>query len=136
MIRLVVALAAGTLFGAGLAIGGMLDPARVQGFLDLFGAWDPTLAFVMGGAVMPMALAWMVQKRLAKPFADAHFDLPGTRKLDARLATGAVLFGMGWGIGGLCPGPGVAALAIQPASAVVFVAALLGGMLVHRLTTR
>ena len=136
MIRLVVALAAGTLFGAGLAVGGMLDPARVQGFLDLFGAWDPTLAFVMGGAVIPMALAWMVQKRLAKPFADAHFDLPGTRKLDARLATGAVLFGMGWGIGGLCPGPGVAALAIQPASAAVFVAAMLGGMVVHRLTTR
>jgi len=136
VIRLVVALAAGTLFGAGLAIGGMLDPARVQGFLDLFGAWDPTLAFVMGGAVIPMALAWQVRKRMARPFADAHFDLPGTRKLDAKLATGAVLFGMGWGIGGLCPGPGVAALAIQPASAAVFVAAMLAGMVIHRLTTR
>jgi len=134
--RLVIALVAGTLFGAGLAVGGMLDFVRVQGFLDLFGAWDPTLAFVMGGALIPMAIAWQVRKAMARPFADAHFDLPDTRRLDARLAIGAVLFGVGWGIGGLCPGPGVAALSTQPAGAAVFVAAMLGGMLVHRLTSR
>jgi uncharacterized membrane protein YedE/YeeE len=133
MIRLLTALVAGSLFGAGLAWSGMADPARVQGFLDLFGDWDPTLAFVMGGAMVPMALAWPVQRRMTKPFADAHFDLPGTRKIDARLATGAVLFGMGWGIGGLCPGPAVADLAIAPLAVLPFVAAMFAGMLLQRM---
>lgn len=130
--RGIVALIAGTLFGAGLAWSGMADPQRVRNFLDLFGEWDPTLAFVMSGAMLPMAVAWLVQKRIDKPFADAHFDLPGTTKLDARLALGAILFGAGWGIGGLCPGPGIASLALVPQSAVIFVAALFAGMAVHR----
>lgn len=136
MNRNLVALVAGTLFGAGLAWSGMADPHRVRSFLDLFGDWDPTLAFVMGGALIPMAIAWIIQKRLEKPFADAHFDLPGTSKLDARLALGAVLFGMGWGIGGLCPGPAVAGLAIAPANAAIFVAAMLAGMVLHRVSAR
>ena len=132
MIRIMIALAAGSLFGAGLAFSGMGDPARVQGFLDLFGAWDPTLAFVMAGALVPMAMAWPIQRRLKKPLADAHFDLPGTRQLDAKLAIGAVLFGVGWGIAGLCPGPGIADLGIEPLAALPFVLAMFVGMVIQR----
>ena len=135
MKQILVALVAGALFGAGLAFSGMADPARVQGFLDLFGRWDPTLAFVMGGAMIPMALAWIVQRRLDKPFADAHFSLPGTSLIDRKLVIGAVLFGAGWGISGLCPGPGLADLAINPLPALAFVAALLAGMIAHRVTS-
>lgn len=131
-----IALVAGALFGAGLALSGMADPARVRGFLDIFGAWDPTLAFVMGGALVPMALAWAVQRRMPRPLACDGFDLPGTTGLDRRLVLGAVLFGAGWGIGGLCPGPALANLAIAPVPAALFVAAMLGGMALHRLTTR
>jgi uncharacterized membrane protein YedE/YeeE len=130
-----VALFAGALFGAGLAFSGMADPARVQGFLDLFGHWDPTLAFVMGGAMIPMAFAWIIQRRLDKPFADAHFSLPGTTLIDRSLTIGAVLFGAGWGISGLCPGPGLADLAINPLPALAFVGALLAGMIVHWATS-
>ncbi len=135
MKQILVALCAGALFGAGLAFSGMADPARVQGFLDLFGRWDPTLAFVMGGAMIPMALAWIVQRRLDKPFADAHFSLPGTSLIDRKLVTGAILFGTGWGISGLCPGPGLADLALNPVPALAFVIALLGGMIAHRITS-
>lgn len=132
MNRTLIALIAGSLFGAGLAFSGMADPRRVQSFLDLFGNWDPTLAFVMGGAMIPMAFAWVIQRRLEKPFADAHFDLPGTAKLDGKLALGAVLFGMGWGISGLCPGPALADLAIAPTKAAIVVLAIFAGMALHR----
>ena len=135
MRQILVALFAGTLFGAGLAYSGMADPARVQGFLDLFGQWDPTLAFVMGGAMIPMAVAWIIQRRLDKPFADAHFSLPGTSLVDRKLVIGAVLFGTGWGISGLCPGPGLADLALNPLPALAFVLALLAGMIAHRVTS-
>lgn len=136
MNRVIVALVAGALFGAGLAWSGMADPHRVQAFLDLFGNWDPTLAFVMGGAMIPMAIAWRIQNRMSKPAIDARFELPGTTLIDGRLALGSVLFGIGWGIGGLCPGPGVASLAINPAGAGAFVAALLAGMFFHRMTSQ
>jgi uncharacterized protein len=132
MTRIIIALLAGSLFGAGLAYSGMSDPHRVQAFLDLFGNWDPTLAFVMGGAMLPMALAWMVQRRIDKPFADAHFSLPETSVIDRKLAIGAVLFGMGWAISGLCPGPAIADLALNPLPALAFVTAMLAGMAVHR----
>lgn len=135
MKQILVALVAGTLFGAGLAFSGMADPARVQGFLDLLGQWDPTLAFVMGGAMIPMAIAWVIQRRLDKPFADAQFSLPSTTLIDRKLTIGAVLFGTGWGISGLCPGPGFADLAINPLPALAFVAALLAGMIAHRVTS-
>lgn len=134
--RLLIALAAGGLFGAGLAYSGMSDPARVQAFLDLFGAWDPTLAFVMAGALLPMALAWLLQRQMSRPLADARFDLPGTSEIDARLAVGAVLFGIGWGVAGLCPGPALADLAIAPVSVLPFVAAMLTGMMAQRLSSR
>ncbi|MFN4019979.1 MAG: DUF6691 family protein [Erythrobacter sp.] len=128
-----IPLASGTIFGAGLALGGMTDPARVRGFLDLFGAWDPTLAFVMGGAVLVMALAWLIQKRMQRPVFAQGFSLPDRSDITPRLVGGSALFGIGWGIAGLCPGPGFAALAIQPAAAAIFVSAMLAGMLLVRL---
>ena len=130
-----IALIVGMLFGAGLALSGMADPARVRGFLDLFGTWDPTLAFVMAGAIVPMAIAWRVQKRLGKPLLAGQFDLPTSTLWDTKLALGAVLFGVGWGIAGLCPGPAIAALALAPASVGWFVLAMLAGMLLHRAQT-
>ncbi|WP_026091712.1 DUF6691 family protein [Blastomonas sp. AAP53] len=136
MKKTAIALFAGLLFGAGLAISGMADPQRVQAFLDLFGAWDPTLAFVMGGAMIPMAIAWAVQRRMAAPVAVSRFDLPGTKTIDRKLAIGAVIFGAGWGIGGLCPGPAIADLAIAPAPAAMFIAAMLAGMAGHAITNR
>ncbi|WP_033925755.1 DUF6691 family protein [Sphingomonas sp. 35-24ZXX] len=131
-----IALAAGLLFGAGLAVSGMADPQRVQAFLDLGGDWDPTLAFVMGGAMLVMVVAWAIQRRMAAPVAAGKFDLPATNRIDARLAIGALIFGAGWGIGGLCPGPAIADLAIAPVQAAMFVAAMLAGMAIHRFTTR
>lgn len=132
----VVALISGVLFGAGLALGGMTDPARVRGFLDLFGAWDPTLAFVMGGAVTVMAIAWVMQGKMQRPLFAPTFALPTRSDLTPRLIGGSGLFGIGWGIAGLCPGPGFAALAIDAPSAAIFVAAMLGGMLLVRLIDR
>ena len=112
-------LAAGILFGAGLTLGGMTDPARVRGFLDIFGDWDPTLAFVMGGAVVVMAAAWTLQPRLSRPIFAAAFALPSRRDLTPKLIGGSALFGVGWGVAGLCPGPGIAALIIEPISAAI-----------------
>ena len=91
----IVSLASGTLFGAGLALGGMTDPARVRGFLDIFGGWDPTLAFVMGGAVIVMAAAWRLVPRMAKPIVAEQFHLPTKSDLSPRLIGGAALFGIG-----------------------------------------
>lgn len=131
-----LALASGLLFGAGLAVSGMADPARVRAFLDLFGAWDPTLAFVMAGAMAPMAIAWLIQQRMTRPIACNAFDLPGTRLIDRKLLAGAALFGIGWGIGGLCPGPALADLLIAPFEAGTFVVAMLAGMTIHRITAQ
>ena len=131
-----IALASGLLFGAGLAVSGMADPQRVQAFLDLGGSWDPTLAFVMGGAVLVMVVAWAIQRRMGSPVAVSRFELPATNRIDARLAIGALIFGAGWGIGGLCPGPALADLAIAPVQAAMFVAAMFAGMAIHRFTDR
>jgi len=131
--RLLPPLASGALFGAGLALGGMTDPARVRGFLNLFGAWDPTLAFVMGGAVIVMAIAWRLRERMSRPLFGERFSLPDRSDFDARLIAGAALFGTGWGIAGLCPGPAIASLALAPLSVLPFVLAMLAGMAVHRL---
>ncbi len=131
--RLVIALGAGVLFGAGLAVAGMTDPVRVRAFLDVGGAWDPTLAFVMAGAMVPMALAWRLSRRRAAPFLDRQFHVPTARTIDIRLIAGSALFGIGWGIGGLCPGPAIAGLALRPGPAAVFVVAMLAGFVAHRL---
>ncbi len=135
MKQLALALLAGGLFGAGLALSGMCDPAKVRGFLDLFGAWNPVLLFVMGGAMMPMAIAWRVQAGLRAPLAAPAFNLPATTGLDARLLGGAALFGTGWGIAGLCPGPGLADLALALRGAGLFVLAMLAGMALFKLTS-
>ncbi|WP_260483655.1 DUF6691 family protein [Sphingomicrobium flavum] len=136
MIRYLVPALSGLLFGSGLAISGMMDPARVRGFLDIFGAWDPTLAFVMGGATLVMAIGWAIQRRIAAPLAGGRFHLPGTQTLDRKLIAGAILFGAGWGLGGLCPGPAIASLAVNFSVVIWFVIAMLGGMLIHRLTAK
>lgn len=123
----------GALFGAGLTLSGMTDPARVRGFLDVFGRWDPTLVFVMGGAVIVMAIAWRIQARMSAPLFGEKFSLPDRRDFDGRLIAGSALFGIGWGIAGLCPGPAVASLALSPLSVMPFLAAMLAGMALHTL---
>ena len=134
--KLLPPLASGFLFGMGLTVSGMTDPQRVRGFLDVFGDWDPTLAFVMGGAVLVMAVAWRIQARMARPVFGEKFSLPDRKDLDGRLIAGAILFGIGWGIAGLCPGPAVASLALSPASAVPFVVAMLAGMLLQQVVMK
>ena len=131
--RPLLALLAGSLFGTGLFLSGMTDTTKVQGWLDIFGNWDPTLAFVMGGAVIVMAIAWRLVPRMSEPLLDGQFHLPTRSDLTPRLIGGAALFGIGWGIAGLCPGPGIAALVIEPAAAAIFVIAMLGGMALVRI---
>ncbi len=131
--RMLVALVGGIVFGAGLAVSGMADPSRVTAFLDLFGRWDPTLAFVMAGAILPMALAWRVQRRAPQALSGDAFRVPPTTKLDAPLAIGALLFGVGWGLSGICPGPAIANLGLAPLAILPFLAAMAAGMTLHRL---
>jgi uncharacterized protein len=130
-VQVFIALVAGIVFGSGLAISGMLDPARVRAFLDVGGQWDPTLAFVMGGAMLPMIVAWRLRPGLPSPRFGGVWHLPGTLGIDSNLILGAALFGVGWGIAGLCPGPAIANLAVAPGPAVTFVVALIAGMLLH-----
>ena len=126
--RQVLALCAGALFGAGLHLSGMTDTAKVQGFLDFFGNWDPTLAFVMGGAILPMALAWRLTRQ-RRPLAGGDFpDRPDPR-LDRKLILGALLFGAGWGLVGLCPGPALASLSYGGTGGWIFLGAMVVGMI-------
>ena len=121
-------LISGLLFGFGLLLSGMADPAKVQNFLDLFGTWDPSLAFVMGGAIaVTMPGFWLVIRR-NKPFFNDVFHLPSRTDLDARLITGAAIFGVGWGLGGFCPGPAITALPLAAEGTLIFVATMLTGM--------
>ena len=121
-------LISGLLFGFGLLLSGMADPAKVQNFLDVFGTWDPSLAFVMGGAIaVTMPGFWLVIRR-NKPFFNDVFHLPSRTDLDARLITGAAIFGVGWGLGGFCPGPAMTALPLAAEGTLIFVATMLTGM--------
>ncbi|ONN70205.1 YeeE/YedE family protein [Pseudomonas oryzihabitans] len=130
--RLVITLLAGLLFGSGLALSGMLDPARVLGFLDLAsGHWDPSLLLVLGGALLVAMPAVQLQRRLARSLLDNQFHLPPISPVDRRLVLGAALFGLGWGLAGLCPGPALAALGLGIAKIYGFVAALVAGMMLH-----
>ncbi|WP_267398423.1 YeeE/YedE family protein [Pseudomonas sp. GM_Psu_2] len=130
--RLVVTLLAGVIFGSGLALSGMLDPARVLGFLDLAsGHWDASLLFVLGGALLVAMPAVQLQRRLARSLLDNQFHLPPISPVDRRLVLGAALFGLGWGLAGLCPGPALAALGLGIAKIYGFVAALVAGMVLH-----
>ena len=126
--RNLFALIAGGLFGAGLHLSGMTNTAKVQGFLDFFGAWDPTLAFVMGGAILPMAGAWALAQR-RKPITGGEFPARPDPRIDRHLVVGAVLFGMGWGLVGLCPGPAIASLSYGGLGGLVFLGSMLAGML-------
>ena len=127
--RAVFAALAGGVFGAGLLISGMADTAKVQGFLNFFGAWDPTLAFVMGGAILPMALAWAVAARRVEPALGGVFPAQPAQRLGPDLIAGSVMFGMGWALVGLCPGPALASLAFGGWGGVVFLFAMSAGML-------
>ena len=129
--QVITALAAGTVFGLGLAMSGMLDPARVRGFLDIFGAWDPSLAFVLGGAVTVALAGMAVLRRLRRPAFDEGFHLPATSPIDRRLVLGSAIFGIGWGMAGFCPGPALASLSLGLAPVVLFVVAMLAGMTLH-----
>lgn len=117
----------GGLFGAGLLISGMTDTTKVQGWLDLFGDWDPTLAFVMGGAIIPMAIAWRLTIGRT-PRLGGTFPAKPDPRLGRNLVVGSVLFGAGWGLSGLCPGPSVASLSFGGWGGVVFMASMLIGM--------
>ena len=130
--KLLTSLFAGLLFGLGMALSGMMDPARVTGFLDLAGAWDPSLAFVMGAGLLVAApLFWLAQRRGAGLSGDA-LGVPAEQRIDARLIGGSALFGLGWGISGLCPGPALIDLFIQPVQAGAFCAAMVAGLLISR----
>ena len=128
--RLLISLGAGALFGLGLTVSDMIDAARVLAFLDIgSGAWDPTLAFVMGGAMIPMLVAWMVSRRMATPAAGEAFPASPSGGIDARLIGGGLLFGAGWGLVGFCPGPALASLGLGGWPVWVFVAAMVLGNL-------
>ena len=128
MTTVFTSLLAGLVFGLGLILSGMADPAKVLGFLDLAGAWDPSLAFVMAGAIAVAAIAFGVAKKRTVSFLGATMKLPASRDIDRRLVIGSVLFGIGWGVAGFCPGPGLVALGMGELKALVFVAAMLLGM--------
>jgi uncharacterized membrane protein YedE/YeeE len=128
MARLVFAVLAGGVFGLGLLISGMTDTQKVQGFLDLFGAWDPTLAFVMGGAILPMAVAWRIAARCRVTFTGTPMPRPVQGPIDTRLIAGSVLFGAGWAVAGLCPGPALASLGFGGSGGVIFLLAMVAGM--------
>jgi uncharacterized membrane protein YedE/YeeE len=127
------ALVAGYLFAWGLGISGMTKPSKVLGFLDVFGAWDPALAFVMIGAVMVAAVLYRLSLKLKKPVCAARFNIPTNRRIDTRLVTGAAVFGVGWGLAGYCPGPALVTLTTGNPGVVIFVGAMITGMLVHPL---
>ena len=124
------ALLSGLVFGLGLIVSGMANPAKVLGFLDLAGAWDPSLALVMAGAISVGFFAFLVAKKRTLSFIGADMRLPTSSSIDRRLLTGSALFGAGWGVAGFCPGPGLVALGMGEPKALVFVAAMLVGMLI------
>jgi uncharacterized membrane protein YedE/YeeE len=137
MQKTMVALGSGLLFGLGLGFSQMIDPAKVIGFLDVTGNWDPTLAFVMGGAVLVTLIAFRVILRRPAPVLSGKFYLPSRQDIDPPLLLGAALFGIGWGIGGYCPGPAITALMLGSLNPLLFVAAMIVGSLTYKgLSTR
>jgi hypothetical protein len=126
---------AGFLFGLGLVIGGMVDPAKVLNFLDLAGSWDPSLALVMAGAVAVTFIGYKLVFRQPQPLLTARFNLPELKQIDRPLVLGAATFGVGWGLSGFCPGPAITSLPLLAKGTLVFVPALLAGMTLTRLIT-
>lgn len=129
---LAAALGAGLLFGLGLGISEMLSPARVLGFLDVAGLWDPTLLFVMGGALLVAFPAFRLAGHMSQPLFEGKFVLPTRKDIDAKLVLGAALFGLGWGLAGLCPGPAIVGLASFNTEVLLFFLAMLAGMALHK----
>jgi len=128
-----VNLALGLLFGVGLVVSGMADPAKVLNFLDLFGTWDPSLAFVMGGAVIVAFVGYRLVLARGEPIVGGSFHLPTRNDIDARVIVGPAIFGIGWGLGGFCPGPALTALGLGTSGTLAFVPAMIVGMWVARL---
>lgn len=126
--RILAGFLSGLVFGLGLTISGMADPAKVLNFLDIAGRWDPSLAFVMGGATLIAFLGYRLVWRRPAPLIGDRFDLPSGRRIDRPLLTGAALFGIGWGIGGFCPGPALTALPLMAPGTLTFVPAMLAGL--------
>ncbi len=132
----ITAFVAGLIFGVGLILAGMANPAKVLAFLDLAGNWDPSLALVMGGAIPVSAIGFYLVRYRATPLCGSSFQVPSNRQLDKRLVLGALGFGVGWGLAGFCPGPALVALGTGSLKAVVFVAAMLSGMLIFEALER
>ncbi|MGC6475192.1 MAG: DUF6691 family protein [Parvibaculales bacterium] len=128
--QLLISLISGVLFGLGLSISGMLNPQKVQGFLDIAGAWDPSLAFVMGGGLMVNLAGILLMKKRGTPFLAQGFHMPTSTLIDKRLVLGAVLFGAGWALAGLCPGPAIASLAMLTPDIGLFFLCMVAGLLV------
>ena len=128
MKRMIVAFLCGLVFAIGLAISGMTHPLKVLAFLDFFGAWDPSLAFVMGSGVIVSMVFFAIARRRGAPFFAPSFSLPAATKIDAPLVVGAAIFGIGWGLGGFCPGPALVSLVAGATPVIAFVSAMVGAM--------
>ena len=122
----------GILFGLGLLVAGMLDPTKVQGFLDITGLWDPSLAFVMVGGIGVSLIGIKLTGQMVKPVLTEQFSQPVSQIIDSKLVIGAVLFGAGWGLGGLCPGPAIGVLGVAGVNAIIFVACMIAGLVAGR----
>ena len=136
MTRLITAVVIGAIFGIGLAIAGMLNPSKVVGFLDIFGDWDPSLALVMGGGVLVNAIGLLFVLKRKTPIQSAKFLLPPASRIDKPLVLGSVIFGIGWGLAGLCPGPVVASLLLNGTAMLPFFGMLIAGLLAGRIIMR
>lgn len=134
--QIVMAFIAGLIFGLGLILSGMTDPSKVIGFLDLTGNWDPSLAFVLGGAVLVGSIAFHFAKGRTKSILGDAMRLPTATKIDRRLVLGGLAFGVGWGLSGYCPGPALASLALGGAKTLIFVAAMLIGMAIYEISEK
>ncbi len=128
--RNIFAFLTGSLFGVGLLVSGMTNVSKVQGWLDIFGEWDPTLAFVLGGAIIPMAIAWRVAARRPASVCGSPFPGAASKQIGLNLVLGSFLFGAGWGLAGLCPGPSLASLSFDGVGGVVFLATMTAGLLI------
>ena len=134
--QIITALATGLIFGLGLILSGMTDPSKIIGFLDLAGLWDPSLAFVMGGAILVGVVAFQFAREREKSLLGDVMRLPTTRQVDSRLVLGSLAFGAGWGLAGYCPGPALVAVAQGGVQPLIFVAAMLAGMALYEIQDR
>lgn len=137
MARILFAFGAGVVFAIGLLLAQMTNPARVTGFLDIAGRWDPTLAFVMGGALAVFGASWFLSRKPgARPILESAFQPPAAQVIDWRLVAGSLLFGVGWGLGGFCPGPALVSAGFGDARVWIFVGSMLAGMVAFNVATR